>query len=284
MLHKSHAPVGFLNGEFNKLENLKVSVMDRGFIYADGVYEVIPVYQKKPFALQEHIARLFDNLEKIALSLDQNEKFITDILYKLLDLTDYQFEYIYLQVTRGTYTKREHIFPETTNPTIFAYVMPFEPASLETSSKGIKAILREDIRWDRCDIKSISLLGNVLLRQEAQQLQAQETLLHRNGYLTEGAVSNVFVVKNGKIKTPKLNNYILGGITREKVIEVSRQCNFICEETDITIEELKEADEIWVTSSTKEILPVKELQGNPITKNIDASIWKKVFIAFQQYR
>lgn len=281
ILKKNTEPFGYLNGEFSELKNLKVPVMDRGFIYGDGVYEVIPVYHKKPFALQEHLSRLFDNLDKISIPLDEGQESLKNIVFELLKQTDSQFEYIYLQVTRGTYEKREHIYPNEIKPTIFAYLMPFTPPSLESQQQGIKAIIREDNRWDRCDIKSISLLGNVLLRQDAQLQNASETLLHRNGYLTEGSISNVFIVVDGIIKTPKLNNFILPGITRSKVIKTAKECDFICKEEDIRIQEVKEADEIWVTSSTKEIIPVRVLEDKVMSKNIDQSIWKKIFIAFQ---
>jgi D-alanine transaminase len=166
-------------------------------------------------------------------------------------------------------------------PSIFAYIIPFSPPKYETISKGIAVITREDIRWDRCDIKSISLLGNVLLRQEAQDENADEIILLRDHIVTEGSVCNVFIVQSGVIMTPSLSNYILPGITRNKVISLAKSQGKVVRETSITEDQLRSADEIWLTSSTKEIVPVALLDNVPVSKTGNYPVWREIFEAYQ---
>lgn len=281
---KSEGPFGYLNGEYNLLDQMYVSVLDRGFIYGDGCYEVIPVYQKKPFLLSKHLDRLFQNLDKIQLQLVEDKSKLTDILNKLLEMSSSEFEYIYLQVTRGAYNKREHIFPKNVVPTIFAYVFPFVPPNLAQASKGIQAITQDDLRWKRCDIKSISLLGNVLLREMANAQNAEETILLKDGFVTEGSISNVFIVKSGKVMTPPLSNAILPGITRATVIEILKNQNIPFEESSIKEADLRMADEIWVTSSTREVVPISSLDSKKLEGPLYNKIWEKIFTAYQEVK
>jgi D-alanine transaminase len=271
---------GYLNGEFKKLHALTISPMDRGFLYGDGCYEVIPVYHKRPFLLSEHLSRWFSNLEKIELPLVENKKEIERLLSQLINMTEFENEYIYLQATRGTYSKREHAFPEKTEATLFAYTLSFTPPEFSKISLGLNAITHKDIRWERCDIKSVSLLGNVLLREKARKQKADETILLRDGFVTEGASSNVFIVKSGLVITPPLSHAILPGITRAKVIEILSQQNIPFEEKAISESLLNEADEIWLTSSTKEIVPVAMLNGQRL-RDIN-KVWEPVFKRYQK--
>lgn len=272
---------GYLNGVFDQIENLKLSVMDRGFLFGDGCYEVIPVYHKKPFGLNEHLERLNNNLFKIEIPFDVIQNGMLEIIDKLLKSTSNSFEYIYLHVTRGTYPVRGHVFPGAVNCTVFAYVMPFIPPNDETAKIGLKATTSQDMRWGRCDIKSISLLANVLLRQKSQQLNADETILLKEGYVTEGAISNVFIVKSNVVATPILSNHLLPGITRAKIIEILRELSIQCEERLISESELRSADEIWLTSSTREVMPVSMLDNALIFDPSKTCIWQAVFTAYQ---
>lgn len=275
---------GYLNGEYTLLNQLTVPVMDRGFLYGDGCYEVIPVYQKKPFLLMEHLKRLLANLEKIQIPFSEDTHPLEMILDKLTGMSPFENEYLYLQITRGTYPQREHSFPKKMIPTVYAYSFPFTPPDFNRISRGIPAITHPDIRWNRCDIKSISLLGNVLLREKANAANAEETLLIRDGFLTEGAISNVFIVKSGQIMTPPLSNAILPGITRATVIKLLRNAHIPVEEKPISEENLRHADEIWVTSSTKEITPVASLDSASLEGPLYNKIWREIFEAYQSLR
>lgn len=275
---------GYLNGTYGDLHQLNVSVMDRGFIFGDGCYEVVPIYNKRPFLLEEHLKRWFDNLDKLKIPLAQTSSAMSHIVSELMKRTSNDNEYLYLQATRGAYPKREHIFPKHTEATIFAYMTPFSPPTYESASAGIRAITRMDIRWSRCDIKSISLLGNVLLRQEALDQGADETILIRDGFVTEGSISNVFIVHSGIIQTPPLSNYILPGITRSMVIALAKEHGLTCHEEPIREAALRSADELWVTSSTREVVPVLTLDNKPFKTPLSESVWKMVFNAFVEKR
>lgn len=274
---------GYINGRFAAVDKLTVPVMDRGFLFGDGCYEVIPVYFKKPFRMKEHKDRLISNLAKIGLdAFDYQE--MDSVLAKLIADTAHDFQYLYLQVTRGSYSKRDHLYPVAVKPTFFSWILSFEPPEFDKVKEGVRVITAEDIRWDRCDIKSISLLGNVMLRQLSHEKSAKETLLFRNGNLTEGSTSNVFIVKSGKIYTPVADNRILPGITRAVIIELARNLGLSCEECPISLAFFNEADEIWISSSTKEVLPVSHVNDKATGFCHDNSLWKKIFQAFQAAR
>ena len=280
----------YLNGSFIPKEKASVSVMDRGFLFADGVYEVIPVYSGKLFRLKEHLDRLQRSLDAIRLKSPFTQEEWQAMLCELIDKNGGGNQAIYLQVTRGIENIRDHRFPDQVKPTIFAMSNPLTKPTDEdlnntlNNTSGISAITTKDIRWDRCDIKSISLLPNILLRQQALDAGAQEALLIKDGYLTEGAASNCFVIKDGVIYTPPNNELILGGITRDLIIELARNNQIVCKEEPIDEEALNNADEIWVSSSTKEIVPVVKLNNKAVGQGKIGPVWRKMAELYIQYK
>lgn len=275
----------FLNGDFLPLQDAKVSVLDRGFIFADGIYEVIPAFGGKIFRLEHHLNRLNDNLNAIKITnpytATQWQSIFTDLIVQN-NFTDTDCS-IYMQVTRGV-AKRDHAFPENLTPTIFVMLNPMPPANPENLEKGLTAITREDIRWQFCNIKSISLLGNIILKQEAVDNNADETILIREGHLTEGSSSNVFIVKDGVIKTPLKNHQLLPGITRDLIIEIANSHDLVCEETIITENELLTADEVWLSSSLKEVSPVCVINNKAVANGKPGAHWRKMYQLFQAYK
>ncbi len=275
----------YLNSEFIPLKDAKVSVLDRGFIFADGIYEVIPAFAGKPFRLEQHLKRLQDNLTAIKISNPYSSKEWQTIFSDLIENnnsanTDCS---IYLQVTRGV-AKRDHVFPSSSTATIFAMVNPLLPISQNVLAKGLSVIIREDIRWQYCNIKSISLLGNIILKQEAAENNADEAILVRGGNITEGAASNVFIVKEGVIKTPPKDKNLLPGITRDLIVEIANQHDLNCLETNITEDELLSADEVWLSSSTKEVSPVCFIENKPVASGTPGPHWAKMYQLFQEYK
>lgn len=276
----------YLNGQFLPLQEATVSVMDRGFLFGDGVYEVIPVYNGKLFRFSQHLKRLHLSLDAIALvpkiPLSELEH-IAETLIQKNELFKHAF--IYLQITRGVSWIRDHRFPTDATPTIFMTFFPIltPPPDSETHL-GIKAITREDTRWQNCHIKAITLLPNVLLREEARQQGADETILVRAGYALEGTSSNLFIVHQNQIITPPKGTSILGGITRELVLELADAHTISYQERDIPEGELRKACEIWVTSSTKEIQPIIVLNGQPIGGGKPGPLWKKMNTLYQQFK
>jgi D-alanine transaminase len=275
---------GYLDGRYGLLTELNVSVMDRGFLFGDGCYEVIPVYDKNIFLLEPHLDRLIGNLVKIQLPFPDGKEKLSEILNTMVSCSDLKNSYLYLQITRGSYEKRFHEFPQHTKATVFAYIAPFNPPDVESASKDLNVVFLEDIRWSRCDIKSISLLGNVLLREEAASNGAGEAILMRNGFVTEGSTSNVFIVRDGVIKTAPLSQFILPGITRQVVIHLSHALGLPCIEETFTEEETRSADEIWITSSTREVMLVVSFDNVPMKISRADSLWQKVFLAYSNIR
>jgi D-alanine transaminase len=270
----------YLNGQYLPLSDAKISVMDRGFLFGDGVYEVIPAYAGKLFRLESHLERLGNSLNSIRLQNPHTPEQWRNLLTKLLkDRVD---QSVYLQITRGAAPKRDHAFPAHVVPTVFAMVSNIHPHSDENT--GLKAISLEDSRWKLCDTKAITLLANVLLRQEAIENGCAEAILFKEGYLTEGSASNVFAVINVILMTPPKGPAILPGITRDVVLEIARNKNIPCSEQAISKTELKAASEIWVTSSTREIIPIVELDGEIIGNGKPGLVWKTFHKLFQDYK
>lgn len=271
----------YLNGEYLPVEQAKVSVMDRGFLFGDGVYEVIPCYLGRLFHLQAHIDRLTASLAGIGMENPYSTEQWLTIFKPLIDAS--QNQYIYLQITRGVAEKRDHAFPANTQPTIFVMcnnIVPF--AGLET---GVKVVTFEDSRWEFCNIKAIALLAHLLHRQDAVEKDCAEAiLLDVDGFVTEGAASNVFAVINSVLITPPKSNKILAGITRDVILELAEKNNIACREAEISLAELKTASEIWVTSSTREIVPVVELDGTPVADGKVGAVWHTVNSIFQTYK
>jgi len=274
----SKESIVYLNGEFLPIEEAKVPVLDRGFLFGDGVYEVIPVYGRKPLRLEQHLRRLEQSLAAIRMQTPLSDREWMAIFDRLISgTTDQQ---IYLQVTRGTASKRDHAIPAGIAPTVFVMCTPIAPIPLN----GIKAFTVDDIRWDRCNIKAITLLANVLLRQEAIDQGAAEAILVRDKQVVEGAASNLFIVTNGRIITPAKGDSILPGITRDLVLELAVSLGIPTEERHIDVGELEAADEVWVTSSTREILAIIELDGKPVSGGAPGPMWKKLQTSYQAYK
>jgi D-alanine transaminase len=270
----------YLNGDYLPVTEAKISVMDRGFLFGDGVYEVIPAYAGKLFRLEDHLGRLDNSLKSIRLQNPHSHEQWRTILSALLKQGEDQS--VYLQITRGPAPKRDFPFPQTITPTVFAMVTGITPYS--DPDNGAKAISMEDNRWKLCNTKAITLLANVLLRQAAIDNGCAESILFRDGFLTEGAASNVFAVIDGILMTPPLSPYILPGITRDVILEIARKNNIPCSEQAIAQAEIAKASELWITSSTREIIPVCELDGKIIGTGKPGPMWLTFYKLFQDYK
>ena len=276
----------YLNGDYLPIEQAKVSVLDRGFVFGDGVYEVIPAYGGNLFRLQQHLQRLSNSLDAIRLNNPLSQIQWQSMLQTLVkkNQTDADGDQsVYLQVTRGV-AKRDHSFPKNTPATIFAMSNPLVPADIEKIQTGVAAITLDDIRWRYCHIKTIALLPNVLLKQQATEKQATEAILIRKGEVTEGSASNLFIVKDGIIKTPAQSEHLLPGITRDLIVELAQKNNLSCEQTHISEAELHVADEIWLSSSTKEIIPVTQLDEKIVGTGNGGPLWQKMITIYQAYK
>jgi D-alanine transaminase len=273
----------YLNGSFVDPQSAQVSVFDRGFIFGDGVYEVIPVYGGRAFRLKHHLQRLEASLAAIGLGNPLAHAQWQATFEELIRDHADEDQYIYLQVTRGA-APRDHAFPLNIRPTVFAYSQPLKVPDNELLADGIAAITLPDNRWLRCDIKAIALLPNVLLRQQAQRLGATEAILIRDGYLTEGAASNIFIVRAGRIFTPPRGPFILPGITRDLIIELANSHGIDCLESPITEAELTGADEIWMSSSTKEILPITRLNDKPVGSGRPCTMQARLRGHYDEYK
>ncbi|MGR9086880.1 MAG: D-amino acid aminotransferase [Gammaproteobacteria bacterium] len=270
----------YLNGRYLPLNEATVSVLDRGFLFGDGVYEVIPSYYGHLFHFDEHMARLENSLSGIRVPNPHTGAQWLGILKPLLDPALNQ--YVYLQVTRGAGEKRDHAFPEAIQPTVFAMSSTIVP--LATQNSGIRAVTMEDSRWRLCHIKAITLLANVLFRQEAVDRDCTEAILVREDRVTEGAASNVFAVIDGVLVTPPKSNEILPGITRDVVLEIAKMNHITSREESISLTSLRNADEIWLTSSTREIMPVIELDSRPVGNGRPGPLWQTMNRLFQSYK
>lgn len=274
----------YLNGQFINLSDARISVLDRGFLFADGVYEVIPAYAGKAFRLQQHLDRLNSSLAEIRMQPVMNDQQWGEIIEQLLHTRSDTDQAIYIQVTRGASDSRDHQLPEQYQPTIFVMCQSIVPKSLQKLAKGINAITLDDIRWDWCHIKSVALLGNILLKQEASDQDCTEAILLREGYATEGSASNLFIVKNNQLITPPKSHNLLPGITRDLVIELAREEGITCLEEEISERQLTQADEIWLTSSTREVMPVIELNRQTVGDGKPGKLWQRVSKCYTQYK
>ena len=274
----------YLNGDFIPIDQAKISVLDRGFLFGDGVYEVIPAYGGHLLRLNEHLQRLQNSLDAIHLQNPLNDQQWKSILQQIIDRNEGEDQSVYLHVSRGIAPKRDHAFPAETRPTVFVMSNPLLPMAKQELMQGVAAITLDDIRWHACNIKATALLANAMLRQQAVEAGAVEAILIRDGYATEGAASNVFIVLNSVLITPPNGPTLLPGITRDLVLELAQQNGVACEERAITETELKHADEIWLTSSTREILPVITLDKQTIGKGQPGPIWDRMIDIFQSYK
>ena len=276
----------YLNGQFLPLSDAKISPMDRGFLFGDGVYEVIPVYAGQPFCLTEHLARLQYSLDGIRLDNPHNNDEWQAIFATLIDDDCESDQSLYLQITRGEMSSRNHAFVGEENlcPTVFATCSPLPKQSDEPLTQGVRVITLDDIRWHNCHLKVTSLMANVLLRQQAQDADCAEALMVRDGYVTEGAASNFFIVKAGAIITPPKNNEVLPGITRDLILKLAQDNNIEVIEKPIDLNALNNADEVWITSSIREILPVTSVNGKIVGNGEIGPIWQKMNTYFARYK
>jgi len=274
----------YLNGTFLPLEDASVPVMDRGFLFGDGVYEVIPVYAGRLFRLAHHLQRLRNSLQAVHIDNPLADSDWETMLTELVNRNAIPDQAVYLQVTRGVAAKRDHAFPADTQPTLFAMSTPMTASADIGSIAGATAITLPDVRWKLCNIKAITLLPNVMLRQQAVDAGAVEAILIKDGYAIEGAASNVFIVKNDLLITPPNGPALLPGITRDLIIELAANHAIPFREADITEAELFAADEIWLSSSTREISPVTLLDDTVISTGKPGPLWKRMITLYQEYK
>ena len=273
----------YLNGQYYPIEEAKISPQDRGFLFGDGIYEVIPVFNKKLFEFDAHLTRLNNGLAAISIANPLSSKEWQDILNKLIQTHPWDNQFIYLQVTRGVQLERNHLPDDCLTPSVYAYTNPLLPVSDYIIKNGIKAITLEDIRWLRCDIKAITLLPNVMMKIAAKQQGADDAILiNRDGLISEGTASNVFIVQNGKLLTPPTSNKILPGITRLVIENIARDHDITILEQELTLTDLEKADEIWLTSSTKDALPVCQLNGKAVGTGKPGAVWLKMNTFFAE--
>ena len=273
----------FLNGKILPADQAQVSVLDRGFIFGDGVYELVPVYLRVPFRLDEHLTRLERSLNETRIKNPYTRAQWRSHIYQVIDAQPFEDQGVYFQVTRGV-AKRDHAFPKDLQPTVFMMSNPLTNPPAAVVEKGGSAVSAVDNRWLRCDIKSISLIGNCLLRQQSAEANAAETILFRDGKLTEASASNVFIVKRGVILSPAKSNLILPGITYDVVTELARANNMPLEFRDVSEAEVRSADEVWVTSSSKEVLAIVELDGKRVGDGKPGPVFRRMYQLYQEFK
>lgn len=274
----------YLNGAYLPLAEARISPLDRGFLFGDGVYEVIPVYAGRPFRQAEHLRRLGESLAGIRLENPLDADGWDEVISRLIAASGWQDQAIYLQVTRGADDKRDHPFPTAAAPTVFAMAMPLVTPTAEVREQGVAAITATDIRWHRCDIKSLNLLPNVLLRQQAVDAGVVETILLRDGYLKEGTAANIFVVRDGVLMAPPKGTLMLPGITYDVVLELAAAHGVPVRIREIPEAELRGADEVWMTSSPKEVLAVTTLDGRPVGDGRPGPLGRRMWQWYQEFK
>ena len=272
----------YLDGEFVRPELAMISPFDRGFIFGDGVYEVIPVFGGRLFRLPHHLQRLRNSLTAIGLAAPLSAERWREVLQRLVDDAGGGDQSLYLQVTRGV-APRNHAFPKNTKPTVFAYTQKKVFAEKTVQQSGAAVITAADIRWLRCDIKSTSLLAAVMLREQAERAGAIEAILIRDGLVTEGAASNIFLVRDSVLITPPKGQFILPGITRDLVLELAREHDIAVQERDVKEGELLQAQEVWITSSTNEIKPIASINGAAVA-GTPGPLYQQMYDLYERYK
>ncbi len=275
----------YLNGHYMPIEEAKISVLDRGFIFGDGVYEVIPVYSRNPFRLESHLQRLQHSLNGIKLTNPHSHDEWTKLINELIACNPTEDQYLYLHITRGV-AKRDHAFPNPpVNATVFIMSNPLFTPPVELLKSGVGAVSATDNRWLRCDIKAIALLPNVLLRQMAVDAGCAETILFRDDeFMTEGSASNIFVVKDGKLLAPPKDNLMLPGITYDVILEIAAANNIPHEVRRIATAEVFAADELLLTSSTKEVLAITRLDNKPVGTGKPGEMFTRLHRLYQDFK
>lgn len=273
-------PLVYLNGATTPLSEAKIPVLDRGFLFGDGIYEVIPVYRRKPFRAEQHLARLFRSLDKVGIANPHTKDEWLNLVGQVIIAYPAADQMLYIQVTRGV-AKRRHAFPENVKPTVFVMSNAMTPVSAEARRAGVPCVTLEDKRWLHCDIKSVSLLGNVLAAQYATEHDAMESIQFRDGFLTEGSSTNVWIVKDGKLLAPVRDNLILEGIRYGLVEELCAAQGIPFESRRIAREEVLAADEVLLTSASREVLAVAAIDGRPVGAGVPGPIYEKLYQAYQ---
>ena len=278
----------YLNGVFMPLAEAKIPVLDRGFIFGDGVYEVVPVYSRQPFRLDGHLRRLQASLDGIRLANPHAESVWRELVLRLIAMQDFADQSVYIQVTRGTpgpgQPLRDQVFPKDVPPTVFMFAQPLVTAAPAQKAAGVCAVSAVDNRWQRCNIKAISLLANILLRQQAVDAGCAETVMLRDGFLSEGSASNIFVVKNGVLLAPPPSNLMLTGVTYDLVLELAATHGIPHEVRAISEAEVRNADELWMTSSTKEIMAIVKLDGVAVGTGVPGPLAQQMDALFQTFK
>ena len=273
----------YLNGEILDSSEANISPLDRAFTFGEGVYEVIPSYNKKLFLFSEHLSRLKSSLEKTFIPFPQELMNIEKVLHQLHDMNGFLNQSFYIQVTRGVQEFRSHQADPMIDPTIFISSQDLEinPYRYNPERVGLRVRLEEDIRWSRCDIKTTGLLGNVLTLHDPSKERVDEIIFHKDGIINEGSRSNIFFVKEKNVYTPSLEQNILPGVTRAFIIKLLKENDISIFEESIPIDFINESDEIWLTSSTKEIQPVDYINERELPKkNTQSQIWKRILRLF----
>lgn len=277
--------LAYLNGNYLPLDEARISPMDRGFLFGDGAYEVIPVYSRRPFRLQQHLERLERTLAALQLANPLSKEQWAEVVQRLVDDHGSEDQGVYLQVTRGAAPVRDQAFPRpAVAPTVFAYADRLPTPSAELLATGGTALTAEDFRWLRCDLKTVSLVANVLLRQLSAAAGCTETILLRDGLVMEGSASNVLVVQDGVILAPPKSNLILPGVTYDVVLELAAANGIPTQVCPVAEAELRSADEVWVTSSTKEVLPITRIDDAPVADGRPGPLAARMNALYQDFK
>ena len=279
----SPANIACFNGALMPLEEISISPLDRGFVFGDGVYEVIPVYNGVMLRAREHFERLQRSMDEIRLANPYSVDEWIALAGRLLAHHPGN-QSVYLQVTRGVPPKRDHVMPKGLKPTVFMMCQPLPSPSREQVDNGVACITANDFRWEKCNIKSISLLGNVIARQMAADADATECVMFRDGFLTEASASNVFAVKGSTVLAPPMDNLILLGITYQLLLDLARDGDVKLEVRKVSEAEVRAADELWLTSSTKEVLAITMLDGKPVGSGKPGPLFRRMHALYQDYK
>ena len=275
--------IAYLNGEWNPMSETKISVLDRGFMFGDGVYEVVPVYKQKPFTLKEHLARLGRSLAEIKIINPMDETTWVNLIEEAIERSDEHDALVYIQVTRGASASREHVWPEHAPATVLVMVYDAPTLSRKVLTP-YKMITLDDFRWQKGHIKSVSLVAAGLFKNEAVARGADEAILIRNGLVTEASASNVYIVKDGVLITPPTSNSILHGITRYLVLSLARGDDIPVEEREISVAELDSADEVIISSAGHEVWPVGSVNEASVGNGEGGVVWQRLDHLFQDYK
>lgn len=273
----------YINGQYMPLAEATVPVLDRGFLFGDAVYEVIPVHRGRVRSLDKHLERLESSLQALRIDCAISDRTWETTLNKLISLSQHEHQYIYIQITRGVAHNRNHPFPNMpVKPTVVLFTQVFNPVTKDTLSKGLTAITLTDTRWAYPYIKTTNLLANVLLRQEGLDKGADEVILLREGHISEATACNVFIVKDNTLFTPPSTPQILSGVTRSMVLDIAKTQKIPCKEQAISENQLRQADEIWITNSTRGPNPITRLNDKPVGSGQAGPIWHIMYDSYQQ--